>query len=170
MASAPDYAAFYCEENVLRLCPSLGPGSFAVLVTNAGRRVEMLRQRAGGAGQGAVSWDYHAFALTRGDGWVVWDFDTTLGWPVPASDYLRLSFEPRALEAPRFRVMTGEEYAREFRSDRSHMRRPDGTWSARPPSWPAAADSGGVRLAQMLDPASICLGEVLTLGQMQERW
>ena len=43
-----DYAPFYCEENVLRLLPGLGPEAFAVLVTNASRAIAMRHQRAGG--------------------------------------------------------------------------------------------------------------------------
>lgn len=165
-----DYAPFYCEENVLRLCPSLGGGALAVLVTNAGRRVEMLRQKAGGPGAGAVMWDYHAFAMARRDRWLVWDFDTTLGFPVPASEYLRRSFATGAPEPPAFRVMDAADYVREFRSDRSHMRRPDGTWAAPPPPWRPCSGPGGLSLVALLDPRSACLGEVLTLDAMRERF
>lgn len=170
MRAAYDYAPFYCEENVLRLCPSLGDEALAVLVTNASRRIEMLRQRAGGAGRGAVLWDYHAFAITRREGWVVWDFDTRLGFPVAAGEYLRLSFDRDPDQAPLFRVVPGPDYAREFRSDRSHMRRADGSWTAIPPPWPPATGADGVPLANLLDPQSACLGEVLTLEAMLERW
>jgi hypothetical protein len=165
-----DYAPFYCEENVLRLCPSLGRDALAVLVTNASRRIEMLRQRAGGPGAGAVLWDYHAFAMDFSDHWLAWDFDTTLGFPVAAVEYLRRSFAPRPAEPPLFRVMAAADYAREFRSDRSHMRRLDGTWAATPPSWPPSAARGGLPLLTLLDPRSACLGEVLTLERMQERF
>jgi protein N-terminal glutamine amidohydrolase len=170
MRAAHDYAPFYCEENVLRLCPSLGGEAFAVLVTNASRRIEMLRQRAGGPGTGGVLWDYHAFALSRAAEWLVWDFDTTLGFPVPAPEYLQRSFDPHAVEPPLFRVVPAPDYARLFRSDRSHMRRPDGTWAATPPPWPPADGSGGVPLADLLDPASRRLGEVITLDAMRARW
>ncbi len=170
MQAARDYAPFYCEENVLRLCPSLGPETFAVLVTNQARQVEMLCQRAGGPGPGAVLWDYHAFALERRDGWVVWDLDTTLGFPVSAGEYLRRSFAPRPEKAPRFRGIPAVDYGREFRSDRSHMRRPDGTWAAPPPPWPPSTGRGGLPLAALLDPGSACLGEVLTLEEMCARY
>ena len=170
MRSAHEYAPFYCEENVLRLCPALGREAFAVLVTNASRRIEMLRQRAGGPGPGAVLWDYHAFAIERAEGWRVWDFDTSLGFPAPAADYLRDSFDPHAVDPPLFRVVPGSDYARAFRSDRSHMRRPDGTWTAPPPPWPPVTARGGTPLAELLDPASACLGEVLSLAGMRRRW
>jgi hypothetical protein len=170
MRARHDYAPFYCEENVLRLCPSLGPEAFAVLVTNAGRRIEMLRQRAGGPGRGAVLWDYHALAVSRRDGWLAWDFDTTLGFPVPLGEYLRRSFEPLPAEPPLFRVVPASDYVREFRSDRSHMRRADGSWTASPPSWPPATGEGGVGLEQLLDPSDTRVGEVLTLRAMRERF
>jgi hypothetical protein len=169
MRTAYDYTPFYCEENVLRLLPGLAGESFAVLVTNASRRVEMLRQRAGGPGPGAVLWDYHAFALSRGEEWLAWDFDTTLGFPAPAAEYLRRSFDPHAGEPPRFRVVPAADYVRSFRSDRSHMRRPDGSWAALPPPWPPADGVGGVRLDRLLDPADACLGEVMTLEAMRAR-
>ena len=168
MPAAHDYAPFYCEENVLRLCPSLGAESVAILVTNASRCIAMLRQRAGGPGRGAVCWDYHAFAISRAGGWLAWDFDTTLGFPVPASDYLRESFEPDPEEPPRFRIVPASDYARDFRSDRSHMRRADGTWIAIPPPWPPANGEGGVRLEQLLDPSDTRTGRVLTLDAMRD--
>lgn len=170
MPRALDYAPLYCEENVLRLCPSLAPDAFAVLVTNAARQVEMLCQRAGGPGSGAVLWDYHAFALERRESWVVWDLDTTLGVPVPAGEYLRRSFALETVMAPLFRVIAAADYVREFRSDRSHMRRADGTWTAPPPPWPASAGRGGQPLAALLDPRSECLGELLTLDAMRARF
>jgi hypothetical protein len=170
MRSAHDYAPFFCEENVLRLCPTLGPEALAVLVTNAGRQVEMLCQRAGGPPTGAVLWDYHAFALERREGWVVWDLDTTLGFPVPVGEYLRRSFPPAPVQAPLFRVIAAADYAREFRSDRSHMRRSDGTWAAPPPPWPPSAGRGGQPLLALLDPGSACLGEILSLEEMRGRW
>ena len=170
MRTGLDYTPFYCEENILRLCPSLGSDALAVLVTNASRRIEMLRQRAGGPGAGAVLWDYHAFAMARRDRWLVWDFDTTLGFPVSASEYLRRSFASRPAEAPAFRVMPAAGYVREFRSDRSHMRRPDGTWAAPPPSWPPSAARGGLPLPILLDARSACLGELLTLEAMRARF
>jgi hypothetical protein len=168
--TALDYAPFYCEENVLRLCPSLGPDALAVLVTNASRRIEMLRQRAGGPGAGAVPWDYHAFAMALRDGWLVWDFDTTLGFPVSASEYLRRSFAREPAEPPVFRVMLAADYVREFRSDRSHMRRPDGSWAAPPPPWPPSSARGGLPLMALLDPRSACLGELLTHDAMRARF
>jgi protein N-terminal glutamine amidohydrolase len=165
-----DYAPFYCEENVLRLCPSLGPDALAVLVTNASRRIEMLRQRAGGPGAGGVLWDYHAFAMTPRHRWLVWDFDTTLGFPVSASEYLQRSFAREPAEPPTFRVMAAADYVREFRSDRSHMRRADGTWAALPPPWPPSSARGGVALMALLDPHSACLGERLTLDAIRARF
>jgi hypothetical protein len=171
MRNRHDYAPLYCEENVLRLCPSLGAGAFAVLVANTSRRVEMLRQRAGGPGRGAVTWDYHAFAIAPGEGWRVFDFDTTLGFPVPARAYLRQSFlSGTETPPPLFRVVAALDYVREFRSDRSHMRRADGRWTASPPPWPPADGEGGMTLSRLLDPADHCLGEVLTLPAMRGRF
>lgn len=168
--SGVKYAPFYCEENVLWLCPSLGKQAFAVLVTNTRRRVEMRRQRAGEPTGGDVVWDYHGFGLSHRERWMVWDLDSSLPWPTLAGEYLRLSFAPQPQEQPLFRVVAADEYAHQFRSDRSHMVRPDGTWIQPPPPWPPADQRGGVHLGELLDPASPCLGEVLSMSDMLRRY
>jgi hypothetical protein len=104
--------------------------------------------------------------------WEVWDLDTTLGMPVPASDYLRRSFRPGIPEElePRFRVVDADLFARTFSSDRSHMRLPGGRWRKKPPPWPAIAPPGEPpNLLRFVDMASPFLGEVLDLRGMLAR-
>ena len=72
------------------------------------------------------------------DEWLVLDFDSTLSFPVRASFYFKETFRdlgPYQELAPVFRLFSGEEYARDFSSDRSHMRDSFGKWLASPPSW-----------------------------------
>jgi hypothetical protein len=141
---APRYQPFFCEENVWHLCadPRVPPAPRAVLfVSNRDRTVAFLQQRAGRADTPVV-WDYHVVLVVRGDAqWWVWDLDTRLPLPVPLSRWLEESFAlPRGFPppfAPRFRVVEAEQYRAGFRSDRSHMRGPDGAWRADPPPWPA---------------------------------
>jgi protein N-terminal glutamine amidohydrolase len=162
-----DYAPFYCEENILRLCRRFdfrSPGALVAVVSNPARRVCMRKQRSGAPPEGSLCWDYHVIALRRGfSSWEVWDFESQLGLPVPAAGYLAASFEAFAPEAPFFRLLDAEAYARELRSDRSHMRRPDGSWTATPPSWPAPDGPGGVGLWSLVDMEAPSIGRVLTL-------
>ena len=79
--------------------------------------------------------------------------------PVPLARYLQGTF-PAGADVPErflpcFRVLEAFEYLEEFSSDRSHMRREDGSWMAPPPPWPAirkAGKPGFLRLADMQAP------------------
>lgn len=135
------YHPFYCEENAWWLCadPDLAPAPrFAVFIGSARGHCPFLNQRA--AAPGALCWwDYHCVVLD-GDG-QIWDPDTRLGLPVPAMAWITGSFPflgrlPEPL-LPRFRVVPGADYLREFASDRGHMRDHRGRWRQPPPPWPA---------------------------------
>jgi protein N-terminal glutamine amidohydrolase len=144
------YQAYYCEENVWRLLgrPEFAEiATWAVIVSNARRDVVLLRQLSGRPVDGLVHWDYHVFAVAAEPitGRVALDLDSELPFPCPLSRYLEDTF-PEGLphaSAPRFRIMRGSDYLRDFASDRSHMRRADGSWIAPPPSWPAPGMSSG---------------------------
>jgi protein N-terminal glutamine amidohydrolase len=139
-----DYQAYYCEENVWRLLSMpeyKEAATWAVLVSNGQRKVVLLRQRAGRPLDGLIHWDYHVFAVVAHPvmGRLALDLDSDLPFPCPLARYLKETFPSdvqRSL-APRFRVMPGGEYAEGLVSDRSHMRRPDGSWMAPPPPWRA---------------------------------
>jgi hypothetical protein len=138
-----DYQAYYCEENVWRFLarPELGDAaSWAVLVSNPRRDLVLLRQRSGRPLDGLVHWDYHVFAVLADplEGKVAFDLDSDLPFPCLLGRYLEDCFPAGVQRAflPRFRVMTGGEYLKGLVSDRSHMRRPDGSWLAPPPPWP----------------------------------
>lgn len=102
-------------------------------------------------------WDYHVVLLSLaaaeprpsappGSGWEVWDLDSTLGAPVPAARWLAATFPPDAGTPPElqplFRLVEADELAAAFASDRSHMRRPDGSFLQEPPPWPAILPPG----------------------------
>lgn len=152
-AASFDYAAFYCEENVLRLLASpalAGSRAWALLVSNRARKVAMSAQRAGRRPAGFVAWDYHVLALVEDSGFFALDLDSLLGFPVEIAAYLEGSFPAAAdpAERPLFRLVPAETYRSEFSSDRSHMRAPDGSWLVPPPPWEAP---GGGRPANLLD-------------------
>jgi hypothetical protein len=136
-----DYVPYYCEENIWRLLSQMsGQETWAILAFGRGPSFAMFHQKAGRSGDGLALWDYHVFALTKVvSGAKILDFDTELGFTSEASFYLEESFasiEGDEDYAPIFRVVDGSEYGRRFYSDRSHMRRTDGSWLAPPPPWP----------------------------------
>lgn len=145
-----DYAPFYCEENVWRLLARpefLAEPAWAVLVSNARREVVLLRQKAGRLGDGLIHWDYHVFAVAADPalGRIALDLESELPLPCPLARYLEETF-PSGVQkeyAPRFRVLEAGDYLALLVSDRSHMRRPDGSWLAPPPRWPAPGEGTG---------------------------
>ncbi len=157
------YQPFYCEENVWRLLQDLDYGArsaWAVFVAGPIGQVWMTGQRASEPGT-VISWDYHVVAMVRAaneEAWVL-DLDSRLPFPTPLFDYVRGSFPDAApLGArPRFRPVSAPRYVRDFKSDRRHMRRDDGSFVRPPPPWdpPSASQSN---LAGWLSPVGDGLG------------
>lgn len=145
MHSGPAYCPFYCEENIWQLCtdPRVGPGQRRVLtISNPSRRVAMWGQRIASDPALPIAWDYHVILLARAPTgpWLAWDLDAHDGAPTPAASWLDASFRgagllPQQFE-PRFRLLESSDYRRHLRSDRRHMRTPDGMFKQPPPSWP----------------------------------
>jgi hypothetical protein len=145
-----DYQEYYCEENVWRLLagPVLGETvAWGVVVSNVSRNVVVLRQRSGRPVDGLIHWDYHVFAIIVDpvEGKMALDLDSDLPFPCPLGRYLRDTFpsDVQSRVAPRFRVIKGGDYVTNLVSDRSHMRRADGSWIAPPPTWPAPGEGTG---------------------------
>jgi protein N-terminal glutamine amidohydrolase len=163
---------FYCEENVWQLCQE---PRFAhrprevVFVSNPARALPMWHQRA--ARGRPIVWDYHVLLLAR-DPCEIWDVDTLLGVPVPALEYLGESFHPGvpAEMRPLFRLVPAEIFTATFASDRSHMRRPDGSFEKPPPPWPAIGAPGAPsNLLAFVEMEQPFLGEVLSLAELTAR-
>ncbi|GAB5035971.1 n-terminal glutamine amidohydrolase [Nannochloropsis oceanica] len=91
-----------------------------------------------------VLWDYHVVALleTGDSAAFIYDLDTRLEpFPCPASEYVARAFRPdipmKEEYRQRFRLVPFVPIFRDsFACDRSHMRRPDGSWNAPPPAYP----------------------------------
>ncbi|MEZ4311086.1 MAG: hypothetical protein R3F14_23845 [Polyangiaceae bacterium] len=98
--------------------------------------------------------------------------DTTLGFPVPAGEYLARSFRdglPAEL-APIFRVVPAQVFVATLASDRSHMRGADGRYERPPPPWaPISAPERGSNLMRFVDMRDPIAGEVLSLGELRGR-
>lgn len=137
------YQPFWCEENIwqLALNPVVGDGErFAVVISGASGHVACWNQRAAGRPEALVQWDYHVVLLVRkSESCVVWDLDTYLGCPVSLTTWIEGTFPqpelvPRQLH-PQFLLIPAQEWRRNLRSDRLHMRTPSGHWSHPPPEW-----------------------------------
>lgn len=140
MADKHLYTPLFCEENIWQLAKRLladgaEPATLWVLfISNPERHVVMLRQRRAGV-QGYVVWDYHV-VLQAGER--IYDFDTTLPFPVNVSDYFLNSFPDQALLEEPFRAwvrrIPAQTFLERFYSDRSHMRGVVGETEF--PAWP----------------------------------
>lgn len=142
------YTSCYCEENVWKLCkfvednhPSLVKGSFAVFISNENRQIPLWMQKAAGSPEGLVVWDYHVIFIHKASHKVtVYDLDTTLPFPCPFQKYVSLSLrsEENLQEQfhRKFRVIPCQLFLETFASDRSHMKKKDGSYQKPPPSYP----------------------------------
>jgi hypothetical protein len=176
------YTAYYCEENIWHLSQEalFQAGSiYVVFISNARYSCPLWYQRACPVEQEPVLWDYHVILLNdrAGQGWEVWDLDTLLGLPVPLHEYLTSTFLPNGALVPTFepmfKLIDAQVYRNSFHSDRSHMRKPDGTWLVRPPDWtPISAKPGNpvISLQELADMNNTAHGQVLDLFQLLEHF
>lgn len=121
------YTPLFCEENIWQLARRLlaegtPPDDLWVLFfSNPDKQLVMLKQQRSGE-YGYVVWDYHV-VLQAAD--MIYDFDTTLQFPVNANDYLQQSFPNQRTLRERYRGWVRRIPARtfltRFYSDRSHM-------------------------------------------------
>ncbi len=172
------YCAYFCEENVWKLCQE---SLFSdreirvVFVSNPSKPVALWHQKAAPSPEMPVIWDYHVFLLVKDEEWQVWDLDTTLGFPLSASEYWKATFAmgyalPVEFQ-PWFRVLTGEEYQLHFSSDRSHMLDPQGKWMKEPPSWTSPwQEDKGMNLNRFVEMKEGFVGEICELGEMWRRF
>ncbi len=155
------YHPYFCEENAYLACErfaGLRRGAAMLFIFGTGMYVPVAEQRAGGS-SGVVHWDYHVVPLLHeGDDWLVLDPDSRLTSPAPIADYLDASIP--APDATRFRLVPWRVASERFGSDRSHMRRADGTWREPPPPWPMIHPERRA-LAACLSRAPTPLGDIL---------
>jgi protein N-terminal glutamine amidohydrolase len=175
MDTAHKYTPFYCEENIWQLAQARANGS-AIFISNSRKQVACFSQkRAKHPGEPMV-WDYHVIWLEEGaTGATIWDFDSTLALGTSAQRYLTETFRPvRDAFAPMFRVVAKDDFIREFASDRSHMKRADGSYAEAPPVWPCIGeDSKRSNLASFVSMEGILAlnapGEVLSFEVLVAR-
>ncbi len=174
------YQPYYCEENIWQFCHQCDVDErrslLVVFISNAQRTCALWSQRAARTPDEPVLWDYHVVAVdTSAPAPLVWDLDTTVGAPTsfdtwwhatfPFEDVLPAPFQPL------FHLVEAATYLERFSSDRSHMRRDDGSWQAPPPDWDPIFDADeGMNLQKFIDMNDTSFGEVLTRGQFRRRF
>ncbi|HRI64310.1 MAG TPA: protein N-terminal glutamine amidohydrolase [Polyangium sp.] len=164
---------YYCEENAWHLCQESilkDRPRHVVFISNLERAVPMWNQKAG-KGKPIV-WDYHVVVLAESPA-EIWDVDTLLGLPVGLGEYVDGSFHPKMPEPyqPLFRVVESQVLVDHFASDRSHMRRKDGSYRKPPPHWPMIGKPGvASNLMQFVDMGLPYVGEVSSLRELLNRF
>jgi len=168
-----DYQARYCEENVWRLLARSEIGkrcAWAVIVASSSDFFVALRQQVGRPGDGLVCWDYHVFAVVDDPDGVrlALDLDSSLPFPCPLERYLAESFPPmrHPHRQPIFRVVPAADYLAGLASDRSHMRKSDGTYSSPPPPWPPLGGGKSNTLMAWIDVTTKSRGVLFDLAGM----
>lgn len=142
------YTSCYCEENVWQLCSWFRSEAEVPLhelqvlfISNHHRTVPLWKQKSG-RGDFPVVWDYHVVLLWSGSGVdpLVFDLDSVLDFPCSLQDYSTLALRSDDDLNPQYhrmiRSVPADIFLQKFSSDRSHMKKPDGSWSMPPPAYP----------------------------------
>ena len=164
------YHSRFCEENIWHLCqrPEFST-SEVIFIASRGECFPMLCQHAAPTPTTPLLWDYHVILLWyAANRRYLLDFDTTLAFCTPLSDYMRHSFlaehwlKPAFI--PLFRLIPTKDYVANFLSDRRHMQTSEG-WLATPPPWPPISTSTS-NLSQFTDMTDPTYGRILTASQL----
>ncbi|KAM8840656.1 protein N-terminal glutamine amidohydrolase isoform 4-T4 [Spinachia spinachia] len=142
------YTSCYCEENVWKLCEFFRSERtaplqelFVVFISNENRKVPLWKQRSG-CGEQPVIWDYHVVLLQvrRHSSALVYDLDTELSFPCSLKVYAAQALRSDRTIQPAYhrmlRVISADCFMLNFASDRSHMKKSDGSWGMPPPLYP----------------------------------
>ncbi|XP_040044367.1 protein N-terminal glutamine amidohydrolase [Gasterosteus aculeatus] len=141
------YTSCYCEENVWKLCEFVRSERtapleelFVVFISNENRKVPLWKQRSG-HGEQPVIWDYHVVMLqVRRHSSLVYDLDTELSFPCSLKLYAAQALRSDRTIQPTYhrmlRVIPADSFLLNFASDRSHMKKSDGSWGMPPPLYP----------------------------------
>ncbi|CAF4144877.1 unnamed protein product, partial [Adineta steineri] len=90
------YTSCYCEENIWKLCESWKQNDpnhldniCAVFISNERRQIPIWKQKSE-HNDYPVTWDYHVILVDKSvSPTIIYDFDSTLPFPVSAVDYLQ---------------------------------------------------------------------------------
>ncbi|KAJ0003776.1 hypothetical protein NQD34_008874 [Periophthalmus magnuspinnatus] len=142
------YTSCYCEENVWHLCSWFRSEAevqlqelYVLFISNHHRTVPLWRQKSA-RGDLPVVWDYHVVLLWSRPSLdpLIFDLDSVLDFPCSLQEYTTQALRSDQDLNPQYhrliRVIPADLFLQKFSSDRSHMKKPDGTWTMPPPSYP----------------------------------
>ncbi len=167
------YCPCYCEENIWHLARKLlrsGDELRVIVISNITGQVALWQQKKSQAKDLPVIWDYHVILTAKtAQLTTIWDFDSSLPFPINAGDYLNQTF-PSDLNYcqelhPVFRLLTAESFVENFCSDRRHMYH-QGKWLSTPPSWPTIGS--GHNLAEFVNMKNTKYGTLLSLDGLKQ--
>ena len=171
------HTPYYCEENIWHLAQQaefVEMKMFVVIVSNEARCCPFFYQQVSDSPEKAIWWDYHVILLCKSQFWSVWDLDSTIPSPVTFTEYYNKTFNfdtnIKASLFPLFRIVLAEKYISHFSSDRSHMRRTDGSWIAPPPEWPIIMNEDKNTFLDLTDMKNDTIGEILNFDSMYNRF
>lgn len=173
-----NYAKNYCEENCWYLCQHsalAGKETRVLIISNQAGNCSFWEQQSTSE-SAPVCWDYHVVVLAKVNGeWCVYDFDSNLEFPVSLGRYLACTFKPEwnaTVNAPVFKVFTGNEFTRTFSSDRSHMKDAAGNWIFQPPAWDAIESDQSPRLSmvEIRDFSSTSPHRLFSLEEVRDKF
>ncbi|XP_073986250.1 N-terminal glutamine amidase tungus [Rhodnius prolixus] len=170
------YTPCYCEENVWKLCEKIKDSDsdllencYVIFVSNDAKQVPIWFQRSGHISRDNLCiWDYHVFLILKDPKETkVYDFDTVLEFPVTFNNYVKQAIKPEYNEHYErlFRVISADIFLSTFASDRSHMRKPDGSYTSDPPFYaPISSKDSTNNIQEFISMNSkIGYGEVMNL-------
>lgn len=178
------HTPFYCEENIWKLCDRIQEDHSTELdychvafISNPKRMVPLWRQKSGKTEEKLALWDYHVILLYNPDDrCVVYDMDSDLPFPTHFHKYVTETFRTENILQPEyhrfFRVLPVSKFMSLFSSDRSHMRREDGTWAKPPPTYAPICRNGVNNLQKFLDMTAPGneFGELFNLMELVRRF
>ncbi len=174
------YCAFYCEENIWKLCQEpefKGKTAFVAFISNPQRSCAIWHQKAAKSATVPVVFDYHVILLTKDEeqDWLVWDLDTTLDFPVKAETYFHDSFSVGPLVPeeyqPLFRLLSPQDYILNLSTDRSHMKDKESDYLQPAPDWESPFQpEKGMNIFRFVQMEEDFIGEVMDLQMVRERF
>ncbi|XP_033624435.1 protein N-terminal glutamine amidohydrolase-like isoform X2 [Asterias rubens] len=179
------HTSCFCEENVWKLMeyiqqhdPNRLQDYSAIFISNAAKTVPIWFQRAGFSPDQPVVWDYHVICLHCPSGCepVIYDLDTLLPFPYPLMKYLQRAIQSddklRQKYHRMFRVIPAELFLKTFASNRTHMKKADGSWMQAPPTYPCiSTEESSMNLDEFISmEKGVGVGQVMDLTAFTQQY
>ena len=168
------YAKFFCEENIWHLCQNKEFAKlqkFVLFISNIEKKCPFWFQKSNSKHE-PIWWDYHVTLAVNLSSWYIYDLDTTLSFPVELENYVFYTFKGLSRVGkdyfPNFKIIDAERYAKEFYSDRSHMKDKNGNWIADPPTWPLIVNSKELNIDDLFNFTHSSKHKIYTMKEMSD--